>query len=50
LRVDGAVGVALAEAALGLAHGIAGTAEVIDVALVLTLLLALPRLGRNRGS
>jgi predicted nuclease of predicted toxin-antitoxin system len=37
------VGVALAEAALGLAHGFAGPAEVVYVALALTLLLALAR-------
>ena len=39
LRIDRAVGVAFAEAALGLAHGVAGTAEVVDVALALALAL-----------
>ncbi len=36
LRIDGAVGVALAEIALGLAHGVAGSAELIQPVLALT--------------
>ena len=39
LQIDRAVGVAFAEAALGLAHGFAGAAEVVDVALALALAL-----------
>ena len=39
LGFDGAVGVALAETALRLAHGFAGAAEVVDVALALALAL-----------
>ena len=41
LRVDGAVGVALAETALRLAHGFSGAAEVVHIALALTLLARL---------
>jgi len=41
LRVDGAVGVALAETALRLAHGFSGAAEVVHIALALTLLVRL---------
>ena len=43
LGVDGAVGVALAETALRLAHGFACAPEVVHVSLALTLLLALAR-------
>ena len=40
-EVDGAVGVALAETALRLAHGFSGAAEVVHIALALTLLARL---------
>ena len=39
--VDRAVGIALAELAFGLAHGLAGLAELIHVAVALLALLAL---------
>src|SRR5262249_37629219 len=38
LRVDGAVGIALAELAFGIAHGLAGAAELIHLALPLLAL------------
>src|SRR5207244_4173038 len=41
LRIDRAVGVALAEPAFGLAHGFAGLAELIHLTLAVLALLAL---------
>ena len=38
LRVDGAVGIALAEFAFGFAHGVAGAAELIELILALSWL------------
>jgi hypothetical protein len=44
LRVDRTVGIAFAELAFGLAHGFAGTAELIHFAALLAVLAGLTRL------
>src|SRR4029079_5940054 len=49
LRIDCAVGIALAEAAFGIGHGFAGAVEVVRVSLALALLLALAGLALLAG-
>src|SRR5262249_38879711 len=46
LRIDGAVRIAFAQRAFGFAHGLAGAAELVHLALALALLLALLTLPR----